>query len=203
MKNSVGYQQLVSVLYQIAQNQREALEYLGDLFIDESTRIYRISQARQLDELRSKIEQEIAAIHCQESALSVACSKETLINGLATFGGGLLGSFFFKNPEIFTRSKQIAVDRFKRKETFGTVIVAIGKGGIPDDVHVVPLSEQARNEKTTENAVKTMLESKGYFTMVESHFYAHVDKLKDQVLKGDVALPVAFFPRIKKTWKQA
>ena len=203
METSVSYQQLVVILHEMARNQSKALEYLGDLFANESNRMYRISQARQLDELRSKIEQEIGVLQCQESTSSLASSEGTLISGLAILAGGALVSNITKNPKIFNSCKQTAINGFKRKEPFGTIVVAIGKGGIPDDVHVVPLSEQARNEKTTENAVKTMLESKGYFTMPENNFYIHIDKLKDRVLKGDVALPVAFIPRIKKTWKQA
>ncbi len=152
--------------------------------------MYRIAQARQLDELRGKVEREIAAIHYQESVASVAFNKAMIINRLTILGGGKLISVLSNNPKLFSNAKRIAFDSVKHTASFGTVIVAIGESGIPNDVQVIALSAQARKLQTTDHEIKMRLEKNGYVTMAESHFYNYVNTLKDRVLTGEAILPV-------------
>jgi hypothetical protein len=74
---------------------------------------------------------------------------------------------------------------------FGTVVVAVGCNGVPDDVKVVPLSRLARKSGRTEAQVEASLRADGYALMAPDAFFAVLDELQNMVLAGTLALPVA------------
>ena len=51
---------------------------------------------------------------------------------------------------------------FKTARAFSTVTVAIGGSGPPDGVHVVALSQYARDQRLWEYIIRAEYEAKGY-----------------------------------------
>jgi hypothetical protein len=60
---------------------------------------------------------------------------------------------------------------------------------VPDDVQVISLSKQARQQCLSESAVKAALEHKGYRLIMPGVFFDTLDELKVNVLKGVMSLP--------------
>ena len=85
---------------------------------------------------------------------------------------------------------RLANNQFKRTEPFGTIAVAVGDAGVPDDVQVVSLSKYAREQRLSESTVSSELEARGYRLLTPEPFFAFLDELKDKVLKGALSLPV-------------
>jgi hypothetical protein len=67
----------------------------------------------------------------------------------------------------------------------------VGPGGVPDDVNVVALSRQARELGIAESEVAARLEGRGYRLFIPETFTRILNGLKEKVLKGTLALPVA------------
>ena len=94
-----------------------------------------------------------------------------------------------KHP-IYIGAK-LAADDFARTKPFGTVVVAVGPGGVPDEVNVIPLSWYARKLGQSESQVVAAIQGRGYHVMMPETFFRALDKLKDKVLEGVLTLPVA------------
>ena len=79
---------------------------------------------------------------------------------------------------------------FSRTAPFGTVIVAVGPKGMPDDVEVISLSQSAREQRKAESEIVAAMEDRGYRLIEPESFLRTLDELKEQVLKGSVTFPV-------------
>ena len=84
----------------------------------------------------------------------------------------------------------MAGDDLARNASFGEVRVAVGPGGVPDDVKVIALSQLAREQDENESEVVAALEARGYRLVTPEAFSTILDKLKDKALSGPLALPV-------------
>ena len=97
---------------------------------------------------------------------------------------------------------RLAQGDFERTAPCGTVLVAVGPGGVPDDVKVVALSQQARELEKTESEVVAALKASGYHTMTPESFFTALDELKEKVLTGNLVLPVAVSNFLQKNRAQ-
>jgi len=190
MAGLTHYQHLLRALRRGVQAQQASLESLERTYQSESVRLSRLDQARRLDELRAQIERDIATIEREESIASHAFNKVHLISGLAMLGIGGLHAAVRPKAGAFPLWKGLAENTFNRTQPFGTILVCIGPGGIPDDVVAIPLSRSARNVGATESVARAHVERQGHTLMTPHQFLIHLDQLKGRVLAGDLTLPV-------------
>jgi len=73
---------------------------------------------------------------------------------------------------------------------FGTVLIRIGKEGIPEDVKVIPVSRLARESKRSKSDVVASLKRNGYLMMTLQVFTQALDKTKSEILSGSLYLPI-------------
>ena len=191
MENMVGCQSRVEALHRRARAQVDVLLPLNEFFAQEAERLRRHDQARSLEALGRKIAQEVSDIQRAETAASYGFNQAALITGLVKFGIGSLKALASHNREHpLTAGARLARDDFARTAPFGEVRVAVGLGGVPDDVNVVALSRQARELGGAESEVAERLEGRGYLLFMPETFTTILNELKDKVLKGTLALPV-------------
>jgi len=168
----------------------EAVTTLDKAFAQEAERLHRHDQACCLDELRARVTQETLYEQLMESAASCGFTEGRLIGGLLKFAGGVAIAAARQSKEHpLSVGAKLARDEFARTKPFGTVAVAVGPGGVPDDVQTMSISKLARDQSLPESAIRTALEAKGYRLMTPESFFNTLDKLKDSVLKGTQSLP--------------
>lgn len=171
--------------------QASVLSPLSKVFAREAERLRRHDQARQLDALGEKVAQEVSDIQRMETAASYGFTKGTLITGLVKFTLGSLAAAATNTPERpLSVGARLAGSDFARTAPFGEVRVAVGPGGVPDDVIVVALSRQARELGRAESEIAARFETRGYRLVTPEAFSTILNELKDKVLKGTLALPV-------------
>ena len=71
----------------------------------------------------------------------------------------------------------------------GKVVIAVGPGGLPEDLMVVNISELAEQEGKTDGEIKAAYADKRHVLFTVEEFKPMVSWLKEEVLSGRVSLP--------------
>ena len=85
-----------------------------------------------------------------------------------------------------------APSRSKRTSTdskLGKVLIAVGSGGLSEDLMVVNVSELAERDGKTEGEIEWDIADKGHALITVEEFKPLVSWLKEEVLSGRVSLP--------------
>jgi len=185
------YQMHIQELHSRIKIQVNAMTMLGDCFVHEAQYQYRQDQARSLDELKKRVEREIKDIEGMETASSIGYMKATLIASGAKFAIGILwGVARHSEEHPLSVGMRLAQNSLERTAPFGNIVIAVGSGGLPDDVEVIPLSKWARDQDKEESEVIASLRS-GYDVMSVESFFSNLEELKGKVLEGLLSLPVS------------
>jgi len=177
-------------LERIKANVAAGEELVGAL-TDTATYLARHDQTVRLRSLKSKILDDVKFLLDVESSAKSGFVEGRLISAPLSFAiGGLAGMLLHHKNPIET-GLNTAGSTLRKKLPFGTVLVAIGQGGLPDDVKAVPLSALARQSATTESAVRKAIVIKGYLLMTPEGFAAMMDGIEHLVLDGALSLPVS------------
>ena len=184
------YRQLVEALCRQVREQASTLEPLGDVFAQEAKRIFRHDQVRCLRNLKTRVLSEVDNIRRMETAASWAFTKGTLITGMAKFALGGLAAAVIRNRRMLSMGGYLAERDLARTQPFGTVAVAVGRGGLPDDVEAISLSRLARELDGLESDIEATLQTHGYLLVTPEVFFRVLTELERGVLDGALSLPV-------------
>ena len=83
-----------------------------------------------------------------------------------------------------------ALSIFEEKVPFANVVISVGKGGIPEDVEVVLVSQIARDVHSSEADVRAALRRDGYSIITPERFETVLDAVECRLLEGSISLPV-------------
>jgi len=183
--------QLIELLLQQAREQRATLKPIGDAFAYEAQRLFRHDQVVCLRRLKARVMHEVSNTLEQETTASNAFTKTSLLMGAADFALGGLVAAMFRSRRVFSVGAQLAQIELSKIKPFSTVLVAVGHGGLPNDVEVVSLSRLARESGRLESDIEAALQTSGYLLMTPQTFSNVLDELKCKVLNGSLSLPVA------------
>lgn len=166
-------------------------EELVGALADTATYLARQDQAVRLRSLKSKVLDDVKFLLDEESSAKSGFVEGRLITTPLSFAiSGLAGMLLHhKNP--LEMGLNAARSTLGKKLPFGTVLVAIGQGGLPDDVKAVPLSALARQSATTESAVRKAIVVNGYLLTTPEQFATMMDGIEHLVLDGALSLPVS------------
>ena len=106
-----------------------------------------------------------------------------------TFGSLFMAATRHKNA--FEAGARLAALVLSRKVPFDTILIVIGKEGIPKDVKAISISRLARESNRSESEIKAGLKNKGYLLTTSEQFAELLDKMERAVLDGSVCLPLA------------
>jgi len=191
MEDMTACQQLLEALHRRVGEQNDALATLGEIFAREAERLRRHDQARCLRDLRSEVMVEVKHSQREEADAAYAFNKVTFIGGLAKFALGTLGAIVVRSDDPLSVGLRLAKSDFERTQPYGTVLVVVGPGGVPDDVDMIPVSRWARELGRSEAQIEAALKAKGNLLMTPQTFSEFMEELEDRVLRGMVALPAA------------
>ena len=85
-----------------------------------------------------------------------------------------------------------------REKPFGTVLIAVGKRGLPKDLKIIPVSRFARESNKTEPEVEMSWKHDGSLLMSLEEFAELLDKVEREILDGSASLPMAVDEVIKR-----
>lgn len=172
--------------------QVDALGILEQAFAAEGEHLRRYDQARCLDVLRARVTQEVEHLRRGEASLSGRFTRVTLISGLAKLVIGSVAAVARHTREHpLSVGVKLAASDFSQTAPFGTVMVAVGPGGIPDEALAISLSQYAREWGRSESEITAAVSKQGYRLMTPEAFFSVLDELKGKVLKDALPLPMA------------
>ncbi len=150
----------------------------------------RRDQAECVRNLKSRVLAEVKCLLDSESSDKSSFSKAKRAFAPASFAvGGLMGIFLHHDNPLATAFNEAGVTLGKNLP-FGVVLIAIGKGGLPSDVKVIPLSRLARESGISESGMREILSGKGYFLITHQVFDETLDEVEHCVVKGVLSLPL-------------
>jgi hypothetical protein len=191
MENMSSCRQQLEALRSQVREQIDSLAALEMAFLDEADYLRRYDQARILRALQDRITQEVRYMRRMEDSASYGFNWAMIITGSAK-----LALWSLIPPKLHTKEHPLSVglehasSDFSRTAAFGTVVVAVGPEGIPDDVQVTSLSQYAREQRKAESEIAATMEDRGYRLVEPENFLRTLDELREQVLRGSVSLPV-------------
>ena len=191
MEDMSACPQLSEALHRQVGEQKAALETLGEVFAQEAKRLCQYEQAQCLRDLRCEVMRRVECIDRMERDAAYRYSDVRLMRGLAAFALGTLRAAVVNSEDPLSVGLRLAKGDLERKQSYGTVLVVIGPGGVPDDVNVISLSRWARESGRSEARIEAALKAKGYRLMTSQDFSRFMEELESRVLGEMVALPVA------------
>jgi uncharacterized coiled-coil protein SlyX len=171
--------------------QTAVVEELGGVLDECAKNVLRRDQAVHLRALLTKVMREVDDAQMTEVVASNEFNTRKLRRGALSFAAGALFAAIAGQRDPLSRGANLVQPVLDQKAPFGTVLVAVRKDGLPDDVKVVSLSRLARDSNRSESEITDILRERGYLLMAPKIFAALVDKLESRVLDGSVSLPVS------------
>jgi hypothetical protein len=164
---------------------------LDGFLTGEANRMFREEDANRLQEMAAEIYREAAeAVSREEHARRRSAATNEL-------GNMVIGVINELNPKIAGLSwngeaagKAMAARRSGRQQCFGTVVVGIGKGGVPSDVHVILISARARARNRPESEIIREFQQRGLRLFSPETFRSVTKGLVKDVLLGRFHLPI-------------
>jgi hypothetical protein len=166
------------------------VESLAALFEQDAIRLRRRDEIERLNALRSSILQQVERATGEEMAARSGYNKARTVSSLFRLGAGLV-TMTSENRTMRAISRELLAGSNDREPHYGTVLVRIGPGGVPEDVDVVCISCLARETNREEFGVMNELQKHGCLLFGEKAFSLLIDTLSDEILKGQLNLPLS------------
>ena len=198
MENIADFEEWIREMRSELGQQVDIAKRLAVAFAETDTQLVRHDQVSQLEILRSRISSEVENIERMESASQTGYAKGTLLNSGLTFALGSLSMKAIGRKDSLEIGAQMARSTLSRKAPFGTVLIGIGKEGIPEDVKVIPVSRLARESKNSESDVVASLKRNGYLMMTPQVFTQALDRVEREILDGSLSLPIKISKMTKR-----
>lgn len=172
-----------------AGNLVSAAESLASLLEEEAIGLKRRDEVARLQVLRAAIMSHIESARCDENSSSYNYSVVGLFRSLAGVGTKLAATTS-DGDRLWNISQKLFDPPANGEPRFNTVLVRIGLGGVPQDVHVVSVSRQARKSRQKEFRVIEELQKKQNLLLTEENFFELLDRLADKIIEGKLSLPI-------------
>jgi hypothetical protein len=170
--------------------QMAAAEELGPVLDRCANGVAQHDQAVSLDSLKVRIVREVDDARIREIVASNEFNKRKLTKGAVSFATGALFAAIAGQKDALSRGARLIQPVLAQKAPFGTVLVVVGKEGLPHDVAVVSLSQLARESGKEEQQVRDNLEKSGHFLIEPDKFALLINNLKRKVLRLSVSFPI-------------
>jgi len=164
---------------------------LSNLFFEEAVRLDWRDEASRLEALYLSIRQQLDGARRDEAAASRGHSEARVmisLGGLVVGGAIKMAS---ENKQLLAFSDRLLKGLGGEQRPFGTVLICVGRKGIPDDVQVVSISRLARELNREESEIINELRIRGCLLFGEEAFSLLINRLTDDVQEGRLSLPIS------------
>lgn len=167
-----------------------AVEDMVPLLNQFASHLLRRDQAASLDNLSARIIKEVEEALMAENMARSNFNKQKLIAGGIGFAATTLIAASLGKEDALSRGGKSFISAINRAASFGTVLVSIGKGGLPEDVRVLPVSNLARQFNKTELEINKAIREHGHLLMTVDTFSSLTQVAKKGILNGSISLPL-------------
>lgn len=171
--------------------QTAAVQELGHVLDRCAKGVLQRDQAVCLQNLRERVMRKVEDAEIGEVVSSNEFNERKLTKGILTFAVGSMFAAARGGETPLSSGLGLVNSVLSESMPFGTVMVAIGRGGLPEDVEVVSLSRLARESKRSEAETRNGIQERGYVLITPLVFSALLTNLESKILDGSVSLPVS------------
>jgi len=167
-----------------------ACQTLDTIFVEGAVRLCQEAEVKRLKEMATRIR-----LHLEDAELSENGARHASQTGDAVGEIGKLivkgiGSAMGEHARVDAFEKNLAARQSSRQHCFGMIMVCVGKNGLPDDVHVVSISEKARTQNRSESAIILEIQENGALLFTPDKFMQLVEGVVRDIRKGKSRLPI-------------
>ena len=167
-----------------------ACQKLDSFLAGQSDRIRREADIDGLNTLIAKIKLHLEEAESSENRERDAEQERDALGRITKAISKGIGSAIGEDARVDIFEKTIAARHSARQHCFGNIMVRVGKNGMPDDVHVVSISEKARMQNRSEAAIMLELRKSGTPLYTPDSFMQLVEELVGDIRKGKLRLPI-------------
>jgi hypothetical protein len=179
-------------LYDLRKQLREIMsdcQTLNIFFVTGAVRIAREPDVKTLQNLTNKIKQQVEeAVSREERERSSTANWDNGVKIGSAFVT-VISSSIGKHGWI-EGAERIVKRRTGKRHCFGMIMICVGKGGLPNDVHVVSISELARSQNREESEIIREIQQRGEWLFSPEVFLQMLDTIIEQLHRGELRLPI-------------
>ena len=189
MEAGVNHEEKITELRCRIEEETAVISELAVVLEGSSAEMHRHDQAAIIHSLRDRVMSEVGAMRGTEAVAASGYARTAIAVGLGSLAIGGLVSAASGHSAPKRIGAQVSRDIMSKKVPFGSVEIAIGKQGIPEDVKVVSVSRLLRESGRSEPEVRATLRKEGNTLMVPEAFARSLDTLERRILDRSVSLP--------------
>jgi hypothetical protein len=164
---------------------------LNNFFVIGAGRLGRQEDVKQLQNLISKLKQQLDNVLLSEDGAKAAWSKADAIKDIGGLLGTVIGSITGKHDWEEKFEKNLSASQESKKQFFGTIMICLGKGGLPGDAQVVSISGLARAQNREESEIIREFQQQGKWLFSPGVFFEMLETLIEQLYEGKLHLPIS------------
>jgi hypothetical protein len=162
-----------------------ACQTLDTFFAEGAVQLDREDQVKRLRKMAIMIKLDIEKAESSENSARI--TAQTVDSG-GEIAKIIISPVMGKGRDAF--DKTTAARNVGRQHCFGNIMVRVGKGGLPDDVQVVCISERAREQNRPESSIILEIRKSGTLLFTPDSFMQMVEGAIRDIRKGKLRLPM-------------
>jgi len=167
-----------------------ACRTLDTIFAQGAVRLRQEAEVERLKTMATRIRQHLEEATMSEKGAQYGSQKADALVGIGRFIAQGIGPAKGEHARVDAFDKTIAARQASRQHCFGMIMVCVGKGGLPDDVHVVSISRRARTQNLSESAITLEIQKGGALLFTAGKFMQMVEGVVRGIREGKLRLPI-------------
>ncbi len=140
METIASFEELIQTMRSELGEQAIAVKELAIAFAGSDIQLIRHDQVARLRILKSRIMEEVQNIKRSESASQSSANTRALLSSGTAFIFGSLFMAEMGRKDALDIGSRMAELSLTKNISFGLVLIAIGKEGLPEDLKIIPVS---------------------------------------------------------------
>jgi hypothetical protein len=153
--------------------------------------LVREADIKRLQILATGLKLQLEKANLREDGAQPRWRRGGAIGDIAELFGKEIASRPGEHPSVEVFKKTLVARRASRQNCFGMIMICVGKDGLPDDVHVVSISELARSQNREESEIIREIQQRGKWLFSPEGFLVMLDTLIKELREGKLRLPIS------------
>ena len=167
-----------------------ACRTLDAIFAEGAVQLRQEAEVERLQKMTTRIRLHLEEVELSENGAQNASQTVDALGGIVKLIVKGIGSAMGEHFQVGVFEKTMTARQSSRQHCFGMIMVCIGKGGLPDDVRVVSISERARTQNRSESAIIHEIQESGALLLTSDKFMQLVEGVVCDIRKGNLRLPI-------------
>ncbi len=187
--SGMNIQQLQELRSQ-AKKLASACQGLDSFLAYQSDRLHCEADIERLNTLTAKLKLHLREVELSEKTARQASENADALRNTTKLIVEGIGNAMGKKAFVTAFDKSLQGRYDSKQRCFGFSAVCVGKGGLPDDVRVVSISELARGKNLPESEIVLQIERSGELVFKPDDFWQLVKGLIEDIASKQAKLPI-------------